>query len=52
MKRSFVLALCLFAVNACATQPYRVRESQFPDRLSYLRYCQHYWLGRNDICID
>lgn len=58
MKRSLIFALCLLTLAPLAgctlpkTEPFRVRQSQFPDRLSYLRYCDHYWLHRTDICVD
>ena len=55
MKRSMFFALCVLALSACAlpqAQPYRVRQSQFQSRLEYLRYCNHYWMHRPDICID
>jgi len=57
MKYSAVFAfiLLLFTLSACAlpkTEPYRVRESQFQTRLEYLRYCDHYWLARPEICVD
>lgn len=50
-----VLLYLFFMIAGCAlprTEPYRVRQADFQTRLQYLRYCDHYWLGRGDICVD
>lgn len=55
MKLFIALSLSLFFLAGCAlpkTEPYRVRESQFQTRLEYLRFCDHYYLHRTDICVD
>ncbi len=42
-----LVSLCAFFVAGCATRPagrLAYRESQFPSRLEFLRYCQEHQL--------
>lgn len=45
----FSLAL-LFLVG-CVTAPRVYRQEQFSSRGEYLRFCDHYFLARRDICV-
>jgi len=47
MKNALVLMALAFALASCATRTptrYVYRESQFANRLEYLRFCQRYEL--------
>jgi hypothetical protein len=47
MKKAFVLLALAFSLTSCATHEptrYVYRESQFANRLEYLRFCQRYEL--------
>lgn len=47
MKKVFVLVAIAFALASCSSGTptrYVYRESQFANRLEYLRFCQHFEL--------
>ena len=46
MKKVLVLVALTFALATCSsgTTHYVLRESQFANRLEYLRFCQHFEL--------
>ena len=52
MKKVLVLVALTFALASCTgTTRYVLRESQFANRLEYLRFCQHFEMATYR-CVD
>ena len=53
MRKAVIMAVLLAGLISCGpVQKTYYQPHQFQSRLEWLRFCQHFYLNRDDICKD